>query len=447
MNFLEACKKLIAIDSSPSNGTGEACQFIEELGVSLGFKVRLEQEIQRGIDEANVICFSESPTNNVHLMLQTHLDTVDPGSFALWEKTGKNPFHATIHNDRIYGLGAADTKLDFLCKLFAAQKFIGKTSLKPFAVVGTYGEEYNMNGAIRLIRHKTLMAERVLVSEPTNFDLVYSGKGLANIEITIPFSEEEMRARQEHDTGEGLSTQCKMFKGRATHSSQPHLGLNAIEEAFGFMRNLPDQLLILEVDGGTNYNTIPVHGLLEFDLVSLQRMTVNQKLLKIYDKINDLKREFNTVLDKEFNPSMTTLNIGMVRTYSDHLKIMGCVRWPAALAEDIYVRWIEDLKDFCSSLGAVFRVRDHKKPFRMDKDSEFAKRCFTVIKDVYPETAMATQPVTNEANVFHKFGLETLVFGPGQREGNSQTSSESISIDKLNKAVKIYENIIQDICF
>lgn len=447
MDFLDACRKLISIDSSPTNGTGDTAQFIKELSKGMGLGVHIESEIQRGIDEANVLCFPGEVKKNVHLMLQTHLDTMDPGSFALWEKNGKNPFHATIHNDQIYGLGVADTKLDFLCKLFAAKEFVGRTSKKDFAIVGTYGEEYTMSGAVHLIRHKTLTADRVLVSEPTNFDLVYAGKGLANIEVTIPFSKEEMEARQQHDEGEGQSTQCKMFKGKAAHSSQPQLGENAVEKLFEYMKMLPDQILILEVDGGTNYNTIPVHSLIEFDLVSLQGLTVNQKLLHIYNKVNSLKADFEKISDDRFNPSTTTLNIGMIRTYSDHLKIMGCVRWPSAVPEEAYIRWMDDLKLFCQNLGAVFRVRDHKKPFLMDKTSNFAQSCFQLIKDQQPEATMTTQPVTNEANVFHKFGLETLVFGPGQREGNSQTSEESIPIENLNKAIKIYMNIIEQFCY
>lgn len=447
MDFIEACKQLIAIDSSPGNGTGEASAFIKDLGESLGFQVHLEEEMQRGLNEANVVCFPGEKTRKVHLMLQTHLDTVDPGSFALWDLNGKNPYSASIHDGRIYGLGTADTKLDFLCKLFAAKGFLGRSPLKEFAVVGTYGEEYNMNGAIRLIRHKTLLADRVLVSEPTDFHLVTSGKGLANIEITIPFSKEEMDARLSHDQGEGASTQCKIFKGVAAHSSQPHKGENAVENLFGYIEQLPDHILLLEVDGGTNYNTIPVQSLVEFDLVPMQTVTVNQKLLQIYKKILSMKLEFNEVTDPKFDPPMTTLNIGMIRTYSDHLKIMGCVRWPALVKETVYLQWMDDLKMFCHSVGAVFRVRDHKKPFDTSIDHHFVRECHAAIKEVEPTSMLTTQPVTNEANVFHKLGLETLAFGPGQREGNSQTSHESIAIDNLHKAIKIYTNIIEKICF
>lgn len=447
MDFIQACKKLISIDSSPSNGTGEAARFIKKLGESMGFTVRLEEEIQRGISEANVLCFANQEVKDVELMLQTHLDTVDPGSFALWNKTGKNPFHATIHNDQIYGLGSADTKLDFLCKLFAAKKFIGKKTTKPFAIVGTFGEEYNMQGAIRLVRHKLLQPKYALVSEPTEFCLVHSGKGLANIEITLPFSKEEMDARHLHDTGESQSAQCKIFRGKAAHSSQPLKGENAIEKVFDYLQNLPDQLLLLEIDGGTNYNTIPVQSVLEFDLITTQGITLNQKIVRIYNKIQNMQVDFNKVLDENFDPPMTTFNIGMVRTYSDHIKMMGCVRWPAKVGEETYKQWMEDLRLFCESLGCVFRVRDYKKPFSIDPKSPFAKACLSSIDSVVGQKQLATQPVTNEANVFNKFGIETLVFGPGVREGNSQTPSESISIESLLKAQEIYENIIHEICY
>ncbi len=446
MDFIEACKKIISIDSTPSNGTGEVSRFIKSLAESLGFQVHLEEVVQRGIEEANVICFPKEKSSKVHLMLQTHLDTVDPGSFAHWEKTGKNPFHATIHDSKIYGLGVADTKIDFLCKLYAAKEFIGKDLKHSFAVVGTYGEEYNMNGSIRLIRHKTLLADRVLVSEPTNFDLITAGKGLANIEITIPFSKEEMEAKVAHDSGEGQSTQCKIFKGVPAHSSQPLKGVNAIEELFRYMENLPDQILLLEVDGGTNYNTIPVQSLIEFDLVTLKSMTVNQKVLKIYRKILSMKKEFENLEDPQFDPAQTTLNIGMIRTYDDHLKIMGCVRWPPIVKEDTYGEWMADLKSFCDSLGATFRVRDSKKPFSVNPKSDFSNKVFSAIYQDHEDSQISTQPVTNEANVFHKLGLEVLVFGPGQREGNSQTPHESIPIDNLYKAIKIYQNLINQLC-
>ncbi|MEM7645436.1 MAG: M20/M25/M40 family metallo-hydrolase, partial [Pseudomonadota bacterium] len=75
-----------------------------------------------------------------------------------------------------------------------------------------------------------------------------------------------------------------------------------------------------------------------------------------------------------------------------------------------------------------------------------AKGCLKAIRDEFGRAELSTQPVTNEANVFHKFGVEALVFGPGEREGNAHTCEESVDIDSLNKAIKIYESVIENTC-
>ena len=446
MEFIDACKELINIDSSPSNGTGQICRFIEKLCQEKNIHVQREEEVHRGIEQANIICSPQPIEVDNFLMLQTHLDTVDPGSFVLWEKTGRNPFQASIHKDHIYGLGAADTKLDFLCKLYAAIELKEQNFKKNFVVVGTYGEEYNMQGAIHLIRHKKVRPQLALVGEPTQFDLVHIGKGLANVEITLPFSKEEIECRVHHDTGESQTTQSKIFRGLAAHSSRPDKGENAIVKLLKYLKQLPDQILILDMDGGTNHNTIPTQAVLEFDIYPLQEQTVNQKLIKVYETIEGLQKKFDECPDERFEPSTTTFNIGMIRSFSDHLKLMGCVRWPPKVNEETYMSWMETLRTECSQWGGVFRVRDFKRPFSTDKESLFAQTCLESIQSHSPEAQLTTQPVTNEANVFSKFSIETLVFGPGIREGNAHTPQESISIDSLNRAKEIYKDIIKKLC-
>ena len=447
MEFIEACKEFIAIDSSPTNGTGEICKFVETLALKLGFAVFREESIQRGIEQGTIVCSLGEIERATDLMLQSHLDTVDPGSFALWDRTGRNPFHASIHDRKIFGLGAARTKLDFLCKLYAAKAFLQKEPKKNFAVVGTYGAEASMQGAIHLIRHKILQPKRALVGEPTDFSLSYAGKGMANIEISIPFSSEEKECRVHHDTGESQSTQSKFFRGVASHSALPEKGVNALDKLFTYLRQLPDQLLILDIDGGTNHNTVPTQAVLEFDIYPLREKSLNQKILSIIEMIRILESEFKKYPDNNFDPAITTINIGMARTFSDHFKLMGCVNWPSAVEEETYRLWMEKLEGQCNNVGASFQVRDFKKPFLTSPESEFAKTTLEIIRSEQSAAQLSTQPVTNEANVFSKFGIETLAFGPGHRDENAHTPEESMDIDDLHLAIKIYEKIIDKLCF
>ncbi len=90
------------------------------------------------------------------LLLNTHLDTVSPGILENWTETNGEPFTATVKDGRIFGLGAADVKLDFLCKLYAAERFREKKLRHPIYLVGTCCEEIGMFGAKYLIKSAAL---------------------------------------------------------------------------------------------------------------------------------------------------------------------------------------------------------------------------------------------------------------------------------------------------
>lgn len=118
LDFIQACRKLISFDSSPLQSTVEVVNYIAQLATEHGLCVEIQTEIQNGIEQSNILirCQPFQPGDQ-EFLLQTHLDTVDPGSFSMWKKNSFNPFDAVISDGKIYGLGAAEVKLDFLCKL------------------------------------------------------------------------------------------------------------------------------------------------------------------------------------------------------------------------------------------------------------------------------------------------------------------------------------------
>ena len=58
--------------------------------------------------------------------------------------------------------GAASAKLDFLCKLQAISEFKQVTWRLPPVLVGTFGEEIGMHGAIKLLRKKLVAYRNIL---------------------------------------------------------------------------------------------------------------------------------------------------------------------------------------------------------------------------------------------------------------------------------------------
>jgi acetylornithine deacetylase/succinyl-diaminopimelate desuccinylase-like protein len=452
VDFLEVCRKFIEIDSTPSVGTLEIARYAADLCAQAGFVVELQDETLGGLEQANVLARPTAGLPAEELLLQTHLDTSDPGSYGLWTRTGSNPFNASIYQDTLFGLGTADTKLDFLCKLEAARQVRdavverGLTWKLPFVLAGTFGEEHGMQGAVKLIRKKKINAKLALVGEPTELNLVHSGKGFAGVEIEIPFAAEEKEFRAQHDRGDGTTSQSRVFIGKAAHSSSPQMGDSAISKMLDYMTKLPEGLAVMEIEGGTSFNTVPAHAVLEFDIVGALKESIGTKITSIFRAIAEVEKRFRDYPDAAFIPPEPTLNIGQIRSFEDFVKISGCVRLPPTVTDQVYEEWMTILKKACFDMGAVFRVTDYKQPFRTGDQEPLVRICEEELVKLGRSPRSGTQAVANEANVFSRFGVTCVVVGPGQGVGNSHAPNEHVKIKELEDAVRFYRGVIERIC-
>lgn len=447
MDFIEACRQLIAIESTPAHGNKELSKWVAAFARNRGFHVEEQVEIVGDLEQVNVIVRPGEERPDAEFLLQTHLDTVDPGPYSLWTQTGANPFDAHIIDGKIYGLGAADVKLDFLCKLEAMAQFQGQKKWRlPPVLVGTFGEETGMQGALKLIRKNKISARMALIGEPSDLRLINAAKGFASVEIRVPFSEQERQYRDEHNLRESTSTQSKMFGGKAAHSSMPHLGESAITKMFESLLMLPESANVMEMDGGINGNTVPSHAFLEIDMVTGIDRPISKRITNIYRATKALEQEFSRYSDPDFVPSSPTLNIGLVRTNESDVQIKGTCRIPPNISQDVYESWMERLRVVCEENGASFRINDYKKPFRTDTQSILVKGCLDELRAMGLSDQPVTQPSTNEASIFSRIGIACVCFGPGKREGNMHTPQEHVSLNDLEKAQEFYRRIIERFC-
>lgn len=447
MDFVESCRKFIALDSSPTRGNKELATWAAELSRSRGLTVEIQDEILGDREQSNIIARPVSERPSLEFLLQTHLDTSDPGPFGFWTETGHNPFDAHIIENKIYGLGTADVKLDFLCKLEAISSFPKSTKWKlPPVLVGTYGEELGMTGALKLIRKNKISAKMALVGEASDLQLITAGKGMVHVEVRIPYSEEERNYRFEHNLRESTSTQSRIFNGKSAHSSTPQLGESAVRKMLDYLMQLPDGIVVMEMDGGVNFNTVPANAFLELDLVSGINDPMAQKVRTIFKAIKNLELDFQNYKDEEFNPSHPTLNIGLIRTEEDHVLISGSCRIPPIVTNEIYEKWMKDLDSVCQSVGAHFRVADYKRPYRTENDSMLVRGCLSEMEKLGLNPKCITQPSTNEASLWSRIGIECVSFGAGKREGNIHTPKEHVDIDDLKKSIQFYKKVIERFC-
>lgn len=422
-------------------------EYIAEVCRAEGFSIQFFKYSSQGLTQANLVISNQKIKNlDFEIILQGHIDTIEPGHYTLWHKTGKNPFAATIHEGNIYGLGVADCKLDVLCKIIAAQKFLNSNLKKTFAVLITSGKETGFRGAVDILRKEKLRSKYALVGVPTNLDLVLAGKGLAKLEIDIPFTEDEIKFKFDHDHLESVSTESRFFSGVSSHYSQPELGVNAIEKMFDYLENMPDNIMVMEVEGGLNDNSVPLQAVLEFAVDSSNEYKTLSRVKNIYNYIKDFKVKTKKYRDDRFVPSTTTFNIARVETLEDRIRIKGSVSWPPAVSMEVYQSWIKEMKSVCEDNDSKISFTDYIKPYEMPTDSHFAQTLLSIAKKQNLNTKIATHSDTSEAHCFSRFGIETIAFGPGHLADNSQTPEESVKISDLEESIKFYETVIENFC-
>lgn len=466
MDFVEACRKFISIDSTPSQGNWELALYAKELATELGLHVELQEESYGDLRQANVIV--RPSKNAIHpalvphahaasekksgyeFMLQTHLDTPDPGPYGLWQGTGHNPFDAHIIEQKIYGLGSADTKLDFLCKLIALSKFSQQDRWTvPPVLVGTYGGETRMIGAMKLIRKNKVFPKFVLVGEPTDLKVAIAGNGLAEVEFFIPFSEEEKDYRIQHNLRESTATQSRIFSGKAAHSSTPHLGESAILKMLDYLQQLPEGIIVMEIDGGVSFNSVPSHGFLEIEPIAGVADPMSTKIITVFKALKSVESKFSQFVDEDFSPPNPTLNIGIMRTYEDHVYMCGSCRIPPSVSNENYESWMKLIKEKCDAVGAQFRIADYKRPYRIDANAALVQGCIEELEAMgvgKGNSLLTTHASTNESSLWSRLNIQSLSFGPGVREGNIHTPQEHVKLEDLKQVTTFYENIIRRFC-
>lgn len=445
MNFIEMCRKFISIDSTTHQGSSELVKFIAEVCRSNSHMVIEIQEDEPLGRDSNIIIRPTHSLPNKEIMYQTHLDTSDPGAFGLWNHTGSNPFNATLSEGRLFGLGACNAKLDFLCKWMAMEPYFDKKLSHPFVLVGTFGENQGRSGALRLMRKKRVRADRALIGEPTHLKLLNAGKGVGTVEILIPFSKEEIQFKKDHDDQEISMTRSKIFSGKPSPSYDTQHEDNAIRKMFDYLDQLPDGLIVMEMDGGVSPNSVPSYAILEFDIVGSMKETIGSKIKKIIKVIDEVERDFEKYSDLNFDPSISTLNFGMMRTHVDHIRLQGCFNFPPCITNDIYESWMQKLKKVCDHVGASFNIVDYKQPFLTSLDLNFTRGNQKILEEMHLDSNCKTTPNNNEAAIFSRFGIECLVFGPGEPI-YAHTPEEHIHIEDLYKAIDFYKKSIQRFC-
>lgn len=206
------------------------------------------------------------------LVVSGHTDTV-PCDIDLWSK---DPFTLTEIDQRLYGLGSCDMKSFFALAIEAARDLAPKNLTRPLTLLATADEESSMSGARALTAAQLCQSKFAMIGEPTSLKPVALHKGIMMLAIRL--------------------------QGKSGHSSDPALGVSALEHVAPVINEILDFRADLQhryqhpafhvtfptlnlgcIHGGDNPNRICDHVSLEIDL----RILPGMDNIRIKDQLTD----------------------------------------------------------------------------------------------------------------------------------------------------------------
>ena len=252
----------------------------------VGFRVEV-LELANAPGKYNLVASAGRGTEG--MILSGHTDTV-PCDEQLW---ASDPFRLSERDGRLYGLGTADMKSFFALAIEAVRKFDLKQLKQPLVLLATADEESTMCGARSLVESGRHLGRHALIGEPT---------GLRPVRMHKRITMETIR----------------LF-GRSGHSSNPALGVSALEgmhRAIGEILDWRSELQqryrnpLFEVEvptlnlghihGGDNPNRICGQCELQIDLrplpgmdIAALRAELSQRLERLFES-SGLRLELST---------------------------------------------------------------------------------------------------------------------------------------------------------
>jgi acetylornithine deacetylase/succinyl-diaminopimelate desuccinylase-like protein len=447
--LLDWCRRLIAFPSVTTSGTRGIAEFCAaQMLAPSGISARLIPSAVHGADQVNLIAIIPGRDESaMPLVFNTHLDTVPSGDPALWTACGGEPMRPRIDGDRIYCLGAADTKLDFAAKVAALSSWRPRRTVY---LIGTFGEERGLLGAKELAGSNLLPPHGLAyVGEPSGLSIVTAHKGLIVFELGIAFEPLPHR---------GGAARRAIFKGRSAHSSTPHLGHNAIKAALAAL-GADSGVEVHALAGGDAVNKVAAHceilvsaggGAPAGAAIEEHRgappgyRLPHDALRALGDFIGALERfaEISGPPEEDYSAPTLTCNPGVVRSSERALTLEFELRPPPSLPLD-FVRagvaaLVHEMEGKFAALRFNLREMRASPGYRVVLDSDVVTIGMAAQARAGIPIAHSVKTGCTEAGVYAAAGLAPVVFGPGPFAGNIHAPNEYNLLSEVEGAVRFY---------
>jgi acetylornithine deacetylase len=308
------------------------------------------------------------------LVLSGHTDTV-PYDESRWSN---DPFTLKEQDDRWYGLGSCDMK-GFFAVALEAIRDIDFTRLRhPLVLIATADEESSMCGAKALVDLHRQLGRHAIIGEPTDMKPIRTHKG--------------------------ISMEALRLTGRSGHSSDPALGVNALDGMHWAMA----ELLAWRDDLQRRYRN---------PLFAVEVPTVNLGHIHAGDNPNRICAECELHFDIRPLPGM---DLDTIRGELDQRV--------GARLKDSGLR-VERISLF-EGIPAMETAADSPIVRAAEKLTGFAAGA----------VAFGTEgPYLND------MGMQTVIMGPGSI-AQAHQPDEYLSLNQIEPATRIIRQLVQQFC-
>ncbi|MEX2207446.1 MAG: M20/M25/M40 family metallo-hydrolase [Myxococcota bacterium] len=432
-DLISWAERFIATPSESRLGNAAIADLAAGLLRELGLPAQLESASVGGTLHHAVLCEIGPEGPGCGLLLVTHLDTVPPGDPAAWTATGGDPFRPTRDGDRLYGLGSADAKVDFVCKAHALARLDRAQLARTVRLVGTFGEEIGLIGARWLVENGLAQGfTQALVGEPSELAGVHAHKGYAVFEARV--------ALERLEVGAPLFANTRVVRGEAAHSSAPSLGKNAILAALEALAS-SEALGVYALAGGTAVNVVPDRC----ELGSLQKggpgdehdgpAFAKAPLVAFLEAWRRFDAALEVRRDPAFDPDRSIASLGRVSLEGAQAVFRFDVRpIPGDDAEAL----VAPLRD----VAEIACVRANP-PLATRRDAPLVQALEAAQRAVGLPVRVTTKATCTEAGLLASTGLDAIVLGPGPSVGNVHKPNEHTRISELHRAVALYHALFE----
>jgi putative selenium metabolism hydrolase len=318
------------------------------------------------------------------LLFDAHTDTVGIAPGSVWTR---DPFGAEIADLFLYGRGAADMKGALAAMVHAAAS-MDKSKLAGTVVVSaSVMEEMYEGGALKTVMDD-VDPDFVVIGEASELNLVRGGRGRAEIHLeTI---------------------------GKPSHSSSPHLGINAIH-------------LMMKVIQAVDKIELGEHPMLGPAILALTDI-----ISEPYPAYSVIPARCKATYDRRLLPGETVEDVlGAITSLPE----LQDINFNAKIAEGEHQAYTDKVLT-CNKFFPAWELNE-THPF-----VQSALRGLHA-SGLDPKTT-AYRFCTNAAYSIGEAGVPTIGFGPGG-EGDAHVVDEKISLDELEKAALGYKGIIETV--